>query len=68
MFIEDTLIADREAAECSDSDFDGALHVRHMQMTNNKGLAKSQQNYAAEISVPESVLLELWRWIRNHKH
>ena len=44
------------------------LHVGHMQMTNIKGLARSPQNYAAEISLPESVLLELRWWIRNLKY
>ena len=44
------------------------LHVGHMQMTNIKGLARSPQNYAAEISLPESVLLELRWWIMNLKY
>ena len=41
------------------------LHFRLMQMANIRALAKEQQNYAANLILPESALSELRWWVRN---
>ena len=41
------------------------LHFRMMQMANIRALAREQQNYAANLILPESALSEMRWWVRN---